>query len=66
LIDHYAIKMNPAVSHADLMKKLDEMKEFDPEEMRKLHHLKLKIEVVGEAADLKKISDLLKGLSKTQ
>ena len=46
------------------MKKLDEMKEFNPEEMRKLHYLKLKVEAVCEAVDLKKITDLFKELSK--
>jgi hypothetical protein len=40
MIDRYTIKINPAVSHADLVKKLDEMKDFNPEEMRKLHYLK--------------------------
>lgn len=66
MIDCYTIKINPAVSHADLVKKLDEMKDFNPEEMRKLHYLKVKIEVVCEAGDLKKIGDLMKELSRTQ
>lgn len=65
MIDRYTLKVHPAVSHADLMKKLDEMKEFDPEEMRKLHYLKLKVEVVCEAGDLKRIGDLLKELSRS-
>jgi hypothetical protein len=64
MIDRYTIKINPAVSHADLVKKLDEMKDFNPEEMKKLHYLKVKMEVVCEAADLKKITDLLKELAK--
>jgi hypothetical protein len=64
-IDRYIIKINPAVSHADLMKKLDEMKDFDPEEMKKLHYLKVKVEAVREAGDLKKLTDLLKLLSST-
>jgi hypothetical protein len=33
MIDRYTIKINPAVSHADIAKKLDEMKDFNPEEM---------------------------------
>jgi len=53
-----------SVSHSEVLKKLDEMKEFDPEEMRKLQHLKVKIEVVCEAADLKSIGNLLKALAK--
>lgn len=64
MIDRYTVKVHPAVSHADLMKKLDEMKEFDPEEMKKLHYLKVKIEAVCEASDLKRIADLFKELRK--
>jgi hypothetical protein len=64
MIDRYTIKINPAVSHADLVKKLDEMKDFNPEEMRKLHFLKVKVEAVCEAGDLKRITDLLKELSR--
>jgi hypothetical protein len=63
MIDRYTIKINPAVSHADLVKKLDEMKDFNPEEMKKLHNLKVKVEAVCEAGDLKKVTDLLKQLS---
>jgi hypothetical protein len=58
------VKVHPAVSHADLVKKLEEMKEFDPDEMRKLHCLKVKVEAICEAADLKRITDLLKDLSR--
>ncbi len=46
------------------MKKLDEMKDFNPEEMKNLHYLKVKIKAVCEAADLKKITDLLKELAR--
>jgi hypothetical protein len=63
MIDRYTVKVNPAVSHADLVKKLEEMKEFDPNEMRKLHCLKVRIEAICEAEDLKKVTDLLKELS---
>jgi hypothetical protein len=64
MIDRYTVKINPAVSHADLVKKLDEMKDFNPEEMKNLHYLKVKIKAVCEAADLKKITDLLKELAR--
>ena len=64
MIDRYTVKINPAVSHADLMKKLDEMKDFNPEEMKKLLCLNVKIKAVCEAADLKKITDLLKELAR--
>jgi hypothetical protein len=43
---------------------VDEMKEFDPAQMEKLHHLKVKVETVCEAEDLKKLTNLLKELSK--
>jgi len=40
MIDRYSLKVALAVSQKDLLKKLDEMKEFDPEEMKKIHHLR--------------------------
>jgi hypothetical protein len=55
----------PAVSHRDMLKKLAGTADFTPEELRKLQHLRLRIEVICEAPDLKKISDLLKELSTT-
>jgi hypothetical protein len=64
MIERYTIKAAPAVPHSEVLKKLDEMKDFDPDEMRKLQHLKVKVEVICEAADLKRITDLLKELSK--
>jgi hypothetical protein len=64
MIDRCTIKAVPAVSHKEILKKLDEAKDFDPEQLRKLQHLKARIEVVCEAADLKKISDVLKELNK--
>jgi hypothetical protein len=45
-----------------LLKKLETM--TDPKELEKYYHLKVRIEVICEAADLKKINDLLKELSK--
>lgn len=61
MIDHYNIKAAPAVSHKDLLKKLETM--TDPKELEKLHQLKVKIEVVCEPADLKKLVEILKELS---
>jgi hypothetical protein len=40
------------------------MKEYDPGQMRKLQSLKVKVEVICEAGDLKRITDLLKKLAK--
>jgi hypothetical protein len=64
MIERYTIKTAPAVNHKDIMKRLDEMKEFDPAEMKKLQHLKVKVDVICEADDLKRITDLLKELNK--
>jgi hypothetical protein len=63
MIERYSIKAAPAVSHKEILKKLQETKDFSPEELTKLQHLKVKIEFVGEATDLKKVGDLLKELS---
>jgi len=64
MIERYTIKVAPAVSHKDIIKSLDSTKEYDAEQLKKLQHLKIRVEIIGEAPDLKKISDLLKELSK--
>ena len=64
MIDCYTVKVAPAIPHSEVLKKLDEMKEYDPEQMRRLQHLKAKIEVIYEAGNLKRITDLLKELAK--
>ena len=64
MIERYTIKVAPAVSHKDIIKSLDSTKEYDAEQLKKLQHLKIRVEVIGEAPDLKKISDLLKELSR--
>ena len=33
MVDHYTVKIAPAVPHSEALKKLDEMKEYDPEQM---------------------------------
>jgi len=63
MIDRYTIKSAPAIPHKDILKKLEEIKEGDTEAIRKLQHLKVKIEAICEANDLKKISDVMKELS---
>jgi hypothetical protein len=63
LIERYSIKAAPALSHKGILKKLEETEDSSPNELKKLQHLKLRIEVICEAEDLKKISDLLKDLS---
>ena len=62
MIERYTIKSAPAVPPKEILKKLEEIKDGDTEALRKLQHLKLRIEVICEAADYKKISDLLKDL----
>jgi hypothetical protein len=64
VIDRYTIKVAPAVSHKDIIKTLEATKEIDPEQLKKLQHLKVKVEVICEAQDYKKISDLLRELSR--
>jgi hypothetical protein len=50
--------------NAGLLKKLDDMKDFDPEEMRKLHHLKVKVDVVCEAGGLEEDYGFVEGVGK--
>jgi hypothetical protein len=64
MIDRYTVKVAPAVPHSEVLKVLDEMKEYDPEQIKKLQHLKVKVESICEANDLKQIADLLKDLAK--
>jgi hypothetical protein len=64
MIERYTIKVAPAVSHKDIIKTLESTREYDAEQLKKLQHLKIRIEIIGEAPDLKKVSDLLKELAK--
>jgi hypothetical protein len=62
MIERYTIKAAPAVSHKEILKKLENI--TDPAELKKLNLLRIKLDVVCEAEDFKKITDLLKELSK--
>jgi hypothetical protein len=64
MIERYTTRINPTVSHADLVKTHGEVKDFNPAEMRKLEFLKVKMEAVFESADSKCLTDLLKELAK--
>jgi hypothetical protein len=64
MIERYTIKVAPAVSHKDIIKTLESAKEYDAEQLKKLQHLKVRVDVICEAAELKKISDVLKELSR--
>jgi hypothetical protein len=59
MIERYTIKFGPAVSRKELEKALHENADLS-----KAHHLKARIELVGEAEDIKKLSELLKELSR--
>ena len=59
MIERYTIKFGPAVSQKELEKALN-----DGGDLTKAHHLKARIELVGEAEDIKKLSELLKQLKK--
>lgn len=59
MIDRYTIKFGPAVSQKELEKLL-----HDDGDLSHAHKLKARIEFVGEAQDIKKLSELLKQLSK--
>jgi hypothetical protein len=59
MIERYTIKFGPAVSQKELEKALHE-----DGDLSKAHHLKARIELVGEAEDIKKLSVLLKELSR--
>jgi hypothetical protein len=59
MIERYTIKFGPAVSQKELEKALHENGDLS-----KAHHLKARIELVGEADDIKKLAELLKQLKK--
>lgn len=62
MIERYTIKFGPAVSQKELEKALNEAIHSD--EIKRLHKMKARIEMVGDFADIQKISDLLKQLAK--
>jgi hypothetical protein len=64
MIERYTIKFGPAVSQKELEKALNEA--TSPEELRKLHKMKTRIEFIGDIEDVKKIGDALKSLSVRQ
>jgi len=64
MIDHYTIKLAPALKHADILKKLEAGEQPGPEELAQLAKVKAKIEVVGDYADMEKVRDLLTQLAK--
>jgi hypothetical protein len=66
MIDHYTVKVAPAVNHRDIMKNLSEGKELAPDDLGKLAKVKAKLEPIGDHSDMEKVRDLLKELSKAK
>ena len=66
MIERYTIKFAPAVSHKELMKRLQETQELDPEQLKKLGQVKVVIEAICDPQDLKKITEKLKELAKVE
>jgi hypothetical protein len=64
MIERYTIKFGPAVSQKELQKAFEEGKELTPDHRLKLNLMKVRIEVVCDYADLKKLDDLIKTMAK--
>jgi hypothetical protein len=62
MIERYTMKFGPAVSQRDLEKALHESASEDI--VRRVGSVKCRIELIGEFEDIKKLSELLKQLSK--
>jgi hypothetical protein len=63
MIHHHTIKFAPAASHKELMKKLHEGLDLNPDELKKLAQVKVVVEAVCDPEDLKSITALVKSLS---
>lgn len=62
MIDRYTIKFGPAVSQKELEKIINSGEgHFTPDDLKKM---KARIELIGDVEDLKKVSELLKQLSR--
>jgi len=65
MIERYTLKFAPLYSPKELIAKLDDVKDGDTAAIAKLQMLNVKVEIVCDAGDLKKISELLKASSHT-
>jgi len=63
MIERYTIKLAPALSQKEVMKKLEEGKQLTPDDLAKLSKVKAKLEIIGDYADIEKVRDLLKELA---
>jgi hypothetical protein len=64
MIERYTIKFAPVARHKELMKKLHETQELDPEQLKKLAQVKVVIEAICDPEDLKKIGETMKEMAK--
>ena len=67
MIDHYTIKFGPAVSQKELEKALnDPTIQGETEVSKRMQKMKARIEFIGDFEDVKRLSEILKQLSKGQ
>jgi hypothetical protein len=65
MIERYSIKFGPALSQTELEKALHEPGiEGEVAVSKQLHKMKARIEVIGDFGDLKKLTEMLRTLSK--
>ena len=62
MIERYTLKFTPPVCSKDLQRIVAEP--TSEEELRRVHFMKGRIEFVGEIEDIKKLTELLKELSR--
>jgi hypothetical protein len=62
MVERYAIKFGPAVSQKELEKYLNEASR--PEELKRVHLMKARIEIVADFAALQKLATYMKEKSK--
>jgi hypothetical protein len=64
MIDRYTIKFGPAVSQKELEKIINSGEvHFKPDDLKKM---KARIELIGDIEDLKKVTELLKTLKRSE
>jgi hypothetical protein len=63
MIDRYTIKFGPAVSQKELEKKLQQTALLTDDDLKGMHRMKARIEIVADFEDLKKIAAMLKEIA---
>lgn len=64
MIERYTLKFAPPIGQKELQKAFEEGKELTPEHQQRLSMMKVRIEIVCDYGDLKKIDGILKELAK--